>query len=121
MTTARLASSSSVRATTASQDGVVRARRRRGARGRGHRRPARARRRGRSPARGRRSARSPVEDDEPPAERVERVPEQLPGAPVAGDQQERLAQPRHLAAEVLQRQRRRKARSCSRASSEPIA
>ena len=35
----------------------------------------------------------PVEDDEPPAQRVERVPEQLPRPPVAGDQQERLAQP----------------------------
>jgi hypothetical protein len=47
-----------------------------------------------------------VDDGEAAAELVERAAEQLTGLPVPGDQQERLAQPFHLAAEVLQRQRR---------------
>ena len=62
-----------------------------------------------------------VDDDEPAAERVERAAEQLAGLPVAGDQQERLAQPGDLAGEVLQRQRLPEARSCSSVSSEPMA
>jgi hypothetical protein len=37
-------------------------------------------------------------------ERVEGPGQQLPGLPVAGQQQERLAEPLHLAGEVLQRQ-----------------
>ena len=46
-----------------------------------------------------------VDHHEPPAERVQRAGQQLTGLPVAGDQQERLAEPPDLAGEVLQRQR----------------
>jgi hypothetical protein len=43
-----------------------------------------------------------VDDDDAPPQRVERVTEQLPGPAVAGDQQERLAQPGHPSPEPLQ-------------------
>jgi hypothetical protein len=46
-----------------------------------------------------------VQDDEPPAQRVHGVPQELTGAPVPRDEHERLAQPRDLAGEALQRER----------------
>ena len=62
-----------------------------------------------------------VDHDEPAAERVEGPPEQLAGAAVAGDQQERLAQPATLRVKCCSASAWRNARSCSSASSEPIA
>ena len=47
----------------------------------------------------------PVDHHEPPAQRIQRAGEQLAGAPVADDEQERLAHPLDLAREVLQGQR----------------
>ena len=46
-----------------------------------------------------------VDHDEPPAERVQRLGEQLAGASVAADEEERLVEPLHLAGEVLQGER----------------
>ena len=62
-----------------------------------------------------------VDDDDAPAERIERAAEHPAGLAVARDQHERLAQAPHLACEALHGERVAKARSCSSESSVPIA